>query len=92
MTDITKYRNVSLQHETYNTLIKISKVLLPDATLSISKTIEVLAKEKAKKLNGKVYNDVTKKEVSCPTWHFISDTEQYSVLGDDTKKIEHEKN
>jgi hypothetical protein len=47
---------------------------------------------KAKKLNGKVYNDVTKKEVSCPTWHFISDTEQYSVLGDDTKKIEHEKN
>ena len=54
MTDITKYRNVSLQHETYNTLIKISKVLLPDATLSISKTIEVLAKEKAKKLNGKM--------------------------------------
>ena len=54
MTDITKYRNVSLQHETYNTLIKISKVLLPDATLSISKTIEVLAKEKAKRLNGKM--------------------------------------
>ena len=35
---------------------------------------------------------VTKKEVSCPTWHFISDTGQYSVLGDDTKKIEHEEN
>ena len=57
MTDIAKYRNVSLQHETYNTLIKISKVLLPDTELSISKTIEVIAKEKAKKLNGKMKGD-----------------------------------
>ena len=60
MTDITKYRNVSLQHETYNTLIKISKVLLPDATLSISKTIEVIAKEKAKHLNGKIQRSSSK--------------------------------
>jgi len=57
MTDITKYRNVSLQHATYNTLIKISKVLLSDTELSISKTIEVIAKEKAKKLNGKMKGD-----------------------------------
>jgi len=35
MTDITKYRNVSLTHETYKTLINLSKVLLPDAQLSI---------------------------------------------------------
>ena len=54
MTDITKYRNVSLTHETYKTLISLSKVLLPDAQLSISKTIESIANEKAKKLNGKV--------------------------------------
>ena len=54
MTDISKYRNVSLTHDTYNTLVKLSKVLLPDAKLSISKTIESLANEKAKKLNGKV--------------------------------------
>ncbi len=53
MNDITKYRNVSLPHETYKTLIALSKVLLPDAKLSISKTIESLANEKAKKLNGK---------------------------------------
>ena len=53
MTDITKYRNVSLPHETYRTLIALSKVLLPDAKLSISKTIESLANEKAKKLNCK---------------------------------------
>jgi len=60
MTDITKYRNVSLQHATYNTLIKISKVLLPDTELSISKTIEVIAKEKEKKLNGKIKGSVSK--------------------------------
>ena len=53
MTDITKYRNVSLTHETYKTLINLSKVLLPDAKLSISKTVEALANEKDKKLNGK---------------------------------------
>ena len=54
MTDITKYRNVSLTKETYSTLEKLSKVLLPDAKLSISKTIEAIANEKAKKLNGKI--------------------------------------
>ena len=52
MTDITKYRNVSLTHQTYKTLIGLSKVLLPDAKLSISKTIEQIANEKAKKLKG----------------------------------------
>ena len=56
MTDITKYRNVSLTHDTYKILISLSKVLLPDAKLSISKTIESLANERAKKLNGKLKN------------------------------------
>ena len=54
MTDITKYRNVSLTKETYSTLEKLSKGLLPDAKLSISKTVESIANEKAKKLNGKI--------------------------------------
>ena len=54
MTDKQKYRNVSLTHQTYKTLINLSKVLLPDAKLSISKTIEQIANEKAKKLNGPV--------------------------------------
>ena len=54
MTDITKYRNVSLTHATYKTLINLSKVLLPETKLSLSKTIESLANEKAKKLNGKI--------------------------------------
>ena len=60
MTDITKYRNVSLTHETYKVLIALSKVLLPDAKLSISKTVEALAHEKARVLNGKVPTKIRK--------------------------------
>ena len=56
MTDISKYRNVSLTHATYKTLQQLSKVLLEDTKLSISKTIEAIAKEKAKKLNGLIQN------------------------------------
>jgi hypothetical protein len=54
MTDMNKYKNVSLTKETYKVLEALSKVLLPDAKLSISKTIESIANEKVKKLNGKV--------------------------------------
>ena len=54
MTDITKYRNVSLPKETYRVLEELSKVLLLNAKLSISKTIECIANEKKKKLNGKM--------------------------------------
>ena len=54
MTDMNKYKNVSLQKETYSILEKLSKVLLPDGKLSISKTIEVLANKEARKLNGKI--------------------------------------
>ena len=54
MTDIKKYRNVSLPHSVYNNLIKISKVKIEGATLSISKTIEILTNLEVKKLNGKM--------------------------------------
>ncbi len=54
MTDMTKYKNVSLSKDTYATLEKLSKVILPDAKLSVAKTIEAIANEKAKKLNGKL--------------------------------------
>ena len=56
MTDMSKYKNVSLSKETYAVLEKLSKVLLPDGKLSISKTIEVITNEKARKLNGKIKN------------------------------------
>ena len=54
MTDMSKYKNVSLQKETYSILEALSKVFLPDVKLSISKTIEVLANKEARKLNGKI--------------------------------------
>ena len=50
MTDMSKYKNVSLTKETYKILESLSKVLLPDAKLSIAKTIEAIANEKAKKV------------------------------------------
>ena len=58
MTDISKYRNVSLTHDTYNILVMLSKQLLPHETLSISKTVSALAKEKKEKLNGKISTKV----------------------------------
>ena len=58
MTDISKYRNVSLTHDTYKTLIKLSKILLPDATLSISKTIESIANEKSEEIKWKIQKSV----------------------------------
>ena len=54
MTDMSKYKNVSLTKETYAILDKLSKILLPDAKLSVAKTIESLANEKVRKLNGKI--------------------------------------
>ena len=54
MTDMSKYKNVSLTKETYRVLEALSKVLLPDAKFSVSKTIEAIANEKAKKYNGKI--------------------------------------
>ena len=57
MTDMSKYKNVSLTKETYKILESLSKILLPDAKLSIAKTIESIANEKAKKLNGKTRSE-----------------------------------
>jgi|TARA_R100001163_G_scaffold62783_1_gene53905 hypothetical protein len=51
---MNKYKNVSLQKQTYSILEELSKILLPDGKLSISKTIEVLANKEARKLNGKI--------------------------------------
>ena len=54
MTDITKYKNVSLSHSTYELIDKIRKKMVPDLILSRSQTINILVKEKVKKLNGKL--------------------------------------
>mgnify|MGYP003634292203 CR=1 FL=1 len=47
MTDMNKYRNVSLTHDSYNRLVELSSMLVPHLKLSISKTIESLANEKS---------------------------------------------
>ncbi len=57
MTDISKYKNVSLNHKTYDLIDKIRKVIQPDTVLSRSQTITLLVNEKARKLNGKVKKD-----------------------------------
>ena len=46
MTDITKYRNVSLRHNTYSKLDRLSKTITPGIQLSISKTIEALVSDR----------------------------------------------
>ena len=54
MTDISKYKNVSLPRDTYNKVDKIRKIIVPEMTLSRSQTITLLVNEKEKKLNGKL--------------------------------------
>ena len=54
MTDISKYKNVSLSHQTYTTLDQLRKKMVPNTVLSRSQTITVLVNEKASKLNGRL--------------------------------------
>jgi hypothetical protein len=54
MTDITKYKNVSLSHKTYDNIDILRKKIVPNTILSRSQTINILVNEKVRKLNGKV--------------------------------------
>ena len=55
MTDITKYKNVSLSHDTYNLINKMRKnSLVPNTIVSRAQVINILVNEKAKKINGKL--------------------------------------
>ncbi len=56
MTDISKYKNVSLSKDTYNKIDKIRRVMIPEMIISRSQTITLLVNEKQKKLNGKMKN------------------------------------
>ena len=53
MTDISKYKNVSLSHKTYEAIDVLRKQLVANTILSRSQTISILVNEKTKKLNGK---------------------------------------
>jgi ferritin len=52
MPDTQKYKSVSVPNNTYKMLVELSKEIF-EAPLTISKTIEYLARKETKKKNGK---------------------------------------
>jgi len=53
MTDVNKYKNVTLSKEAYAKLDKIRKLIVPNTIMSKSKTVDILINEKEKNLHGK---------------------------------------
>ena len=53
MTDISRYKNVSLTKDTYQNLDKIRKVITPHIIQSRSGTINILVNKEIERLNGK---------------------------------------
>ena len=53
MTDISRYKNVSLTKDTYQNLDKIRKVITPHIVQSRSWTINILVNKEIQRLNGK---------------------------------------
>ena len=54
MTDISKYKNVSLSKATYTKIDRLRRVIVPNTVVSRSQTVNILVNEKVEKLNGKV--------------------------------------
>jgi hypothetical protein len=54
MTDISKYKSVALSHSSCDKLDKIRKIIVPEVSVSRAKALDILIKEKIKKLNGKI--------------------------------------
>ena len=54
MTDISKYKNVSLTKYTYTKIDRLRRVIVPNTIVSRSQTVNILVNEKVEKLNGKV--------------------------------------
>ena len=53
MTDISRYKNVSLTKDTYQNLDKIRKVITPHLVQSRSGTINILVNKEIERLNGR---------------------------------------
>ena len=53
MTDISKYKNVSLTKDTYTKIDKLRRMIVPNTIISLSQTVNILVNEKVEKLNGK---------------------------------------
>jgi len=54
MTDFTKYKNVTVDNDTYSTITKMQTKLKKDVKLSRSQVVSTLVKEKARVMNGKL--------------------------------------
>ena len=54
MTDFSKYRNITVDKDTYATVTKLQTKLKEDVKLSRSQVIKTLVNEKARSLNGKL--------------------------------------
>ena len=53
MTDISKYKNVSLSKDTYSKIDRLRRAIVPNTIISRSQTVNILVNEKVEKLNGK---------------------------------------
>ena len=53
MTDISRYKNVSLTKDTYQNLDKVRRVITPHIIQSRSGTINILVNKEMQRLNGK---------------------------------------
>jgi len=54
MTDISKYKNVSLSKDTYTKADKLRRIIVPNTIVSRSQLFNILVNEKVSKLNGKL--------------------------------------
>lgn len=54
MTDFSKYKNITVDNDTYAIVTKLQTKLKEDVKLSRSQVIKTLVKEKARALNGKL--------------------------------------
>lgn len=55
MTDISKYKSLAVDHDCYNKINQLTKVMAPEGIkISRAQVIKVLVNEKVKKYNGKI--------------------------------------
>ena len=54
MTDFSKYKNITVDNDTYATVTKLQFKLKRDVKLSRSQVVKTLVNEKARELNGKL--------------------------------------
>ena len=54
MTDFSKYKNITVDNDTYATITKLQTKITQDVKLSRSQVVKTLVNEKARKLNGRI--------------------------------------